>query len=172
MFGAIPVHMVLVHQVAAMVDAGLSREFGAWVLSLTGFFTTFTMIGMGTLSDRIGSERAYTIGSLALVGGILMILNLDGIPEILVVSLYPPLFAVGFGSRQGLYPTIAADIFHGEAFRLDHRLSGFQHRNGRGRRPLARGLPPRRFGQLCQLVLDRHRPVCAIVGVHLDRSPQ
>ncbi len=115
-FGAIPVHMVLVHQVAAMVDAGLSREFGAWVLGLTGFFTTFSMIGMGTLSDRIGSERAYTIGSLALVGGIVVLLNLDGMSEILVVSLYPPLFAVGFGSRQGLYPTIAADIFHGKHF--------------------------------------------------------
>ncbi len=114
--GAIPVHMVLVHQVAAMVDAGLSREFGAWVLSLTGLFTTFTMIGMGTLSDRIGSERAYTIGSLALVGGILFILYLDRMPEIVVVSLYPPLFALGFGSRQGLYPTIAADIFHGKHF--------------------------------------------------------
>ena len=114
--GAIPVHMVLVHQVAAMVDAGFSREFGAWVLGLTGLFTTFTMVGMGALSDRIGSERAYTMGSLALVGGIVMILNLDGMSEIVVVSLYPPLFAVGFGSRQGLYPTIAADIFHGRHF--------------------------------------------------------
>ncbi len=114
--GAIPVHMVLVHQVAAMVDVGLSRDFGAWVLALTGFFTTFTMIGMGTLSDRIGSERAYTIGSMALVGGILVILYLDRMSEFAVVSLYPPLFAVGFGSRQGLYPTIAADIFHGKHF--------------------------------------------------------
>ena len=142
--GAIPVHMVLVHQVAAMVDAGLSREFGAWVLGLTGLFTTFTMIGMGTLSDRIGSERAYTIGSLALVGGILFILNLEGMSEIFVASLYPPLFAVGFGS----------------------------YRHGRGYRPLAGGLPPRPLRQLCQLVLDRYRAVCAIVGVHLDRRPE
>ena len=54
--------------------------------------------------------------SAAAVGGILMLLNLEGMSEVLVVFLYPPLFAVGFGSRQGLYPTIAADIFHGRHF--------------------------------------------------------
>ena len=114
--GALPVHMVLVHQVAAMVDAGFSRELGAWVLSLTGFFTIFTMIGMGTLSDRIGREWAYTIGTVALVAGILVILFLDGMPRFLLITLYPPIFAVGFGSRQSLYPTAAADIFHGAHF--------------------------------------------------------
>ena len=114
--GALPVHMVLVHQVAAVGDAGYSREFGAMVLGLTGFFTIFTMIGMGTISDRIGREWAYTIGSLALVGGIVVILLLDAIPQILLITLYPPLFALGFGSRQSLYPTIAADIFHGPHF--------------------------------------------------------
>ena len=114
--GALPVHMVLVHQVAAMVDAGFSRELGAWVLSLTGFFTIFTMIGMGMLSDRIGREWAYTIGTVALVGGILLILFLDGMPRFVLIAVYPPLFAVGFGSRQSLYPTVAADIFHGAHF--------------------------------------------------------
>ncbi len=116
LLGAIPVHLVLVHQVAAMVDAGFSREFGATVLGLTGFFTIFTMIGMGILSDRVGREWAYTIGSAALVGGILVILFLDEMPRVLLIGLYPPLFAVGFGSRQALYPTIAADIFHGAHF--------------------------------------------------------
>ena len=116
LLGAVPVHMVLVHQVAAMVDAGFSRELGAAVLSLTGLFTTFSMIGMGMLSDRTGREWAYTIGSMALTGGILLILFLDNVSEVFLVGLYPPLFAVGFSSRQSLYPTIAADIFHGPHF--------------------------------------------------------
>ncbi len=116
LLGALPVHMVLVHQVAAMVDAGFSRELGAWVLSLTGFFTIFTMIGMGALSDRVGREWAYTIGTVALVAGILFIRFLDGVSRFLLIALYPPLFAVGFGSRQSLYPTVAADIFHGAHF--------------------------------------------------------
>ena len=116
LLGALPVHLVLVHQVAAMVDAGFSREFGATVLGLTGFFTIFTMIGMGMFSDRVGREWAYTIGSLALVGSVLVILFLDAMPRVLLIGLYPPLFAVGFGSRQGLYPTIAAELFHGAHF--------------------------------------------------------
>ena len=114
--GAIPLHMILVHQVAAMVDAGYTREFGSWVLGLTGFFTIFSMIGMGALSDRIGREWAYYVGSVALVAGILMILYVDDVPRTLLLGLFPPVYAVGFGSRQSLYPTIAADIFHGPHF--------------------------------------------------------
>ncbi len=114
--GAVPVHMILVHQVAAMVDAGYTREFGSWILSLTGFFTIFAMIGMGTVSDRIGREWAYHVGSASLIAGILVILYIDAMPRLLLLFLYPPVFAAGFGSRQSLYPTIVADIFHGAHF--------------------------------------------------------
>jgi len=29
---------------------------------------------------------------------------------------FPPFIALGFSSRQSLYPTIAADLFHGKSF--------------------------------------------------------
>lgn len=114
--GALPLHMVLVHQVAAMVDVGFSKEFSASMLGLTGFFTIFTMVGMGRLSDRIDREQAYTLGSLCLVGAILVLLLLEDSSQTWLVYSFPPLFAVGFSSRQSLYPTIAADLFHGRHF--------------------------------------------------------
>jgi MFS family permease len=114
--GAVPLHMVLVHQVAAMVDVGFSKELSASMLGLTGFFTIFTMVGMGTLSDRIGREWAYSLGTLCLVGAILVLLLVADSSQLVLIYVFPPLFAVGFSSRQSLYPTIAADLFHGRHF--------------------------------------------------------
>jgi len=116
LIGALPLHMVLVHQVAAMVDVGFSKEFSASMLGLTGFFTIFAMAGMGQLSDRINRERAYTLGSLCLVGAILVLLFLGDASQNWLVYVFPLLFSVGFSSRQSLYPTIAADLFHGRHF--------------------------------------------------------
>ena len=31
-------------------------------------------------------------------------------------NAFPPFIAIGFSSRQSLYPTIAADLFHGQSF--------------------------------------------------------
>src|ERR1043166_8299550 len=52
--GAIPLHMVLIHQVAAVSDAGFSKELAAFGLGLIGLFTAPAMILMGLLADRIG----------------------------------------------------------------------------------------------------------------------
>lgn len=114
--GALPLHLVLVHQVAAMVDVGFSKEFSASMLGLTGLFAVFTMAGMGTLSDRIGREWAYTVGTLSLVGAIAVLYGVRDATQVGLAYLFPPLLAIGFSSRQSLYPTIAADLFHGRHF--------------------------------------------------------
>jgi sugar phosphate permease len=45
--GAIPLHMVLIHQVAAISDAGYSKDLAAFGLGLIGLFTAPSMIVMG-----------------------------------------------------------------------------------------------------------------------------
>ncbi len=114
--GAIPLHMILIHQVAAVVDAGFSKGLAASVLGLTGFFTSPSMILWGTTSDRIGREWAYTLGSLAMILGIIFLLYARDPSHIWMLYAYTVFFALGFASRQSLYPTIAADLFHGPNF--------------------------------------------------------
>jgi MFS family permease len=114
--GAIPLHMILIHQVAAVVDAGFSKTLAASVLGLTGFFTSPSMILWGTTSDRIGRERAYTLGSLSLILGIVLLLYARDPSQIWMLYAHTVFFALGFASRQSLYPTIAADLFHGSHF--------------------------------------------------------
>lgn len=78
--GAIPLHMVLIHQVAAVGDAGFSKERAALGLGLIGLFTAPAMIIMGLLADRIGRQLSYLLGSASLMIGIflLMMINAAG----------------------------------------------------------------------------------------------
>ena len=114
--GALPLHMILIHQVAAAVDAGFSKGLAAAALGLTGFFTSLGMILLGSTSDRIGREWAYTLGSLAMILGVVLLLTARGPSQVWMLYSFALFFALGFASRQSLYPTIAADLFHGRHF--------------------------------------------------------
>ena len=114
--GAIPLHMVLIHQVAAVSDAGFSKELAALALGLIGLFTAPAMILMGLLADRIGRQWSYALGSAALMVGIFFLMLINAASDSWLFYAFPPFIAVGFSSRQSLYPTIAADLFHGKSF--------------------------------------------------------
>jgi predicted MFS family arabinose efflux permease len=114
--GAIPLHMVLIHQVAAVSDAGFTKELAALGLGLIGLFTAPAMIVMGLLADRIGRQRSYLIGSASLMIAIFLLMMIRDSSQIWPFYLFPPFMAFGFSSRQSLYPTIAADLFHGQSF--------------------------------------------------------
>ena len=114
--GALPLHMILIHQVAAAVDAGFSKGLAAAALGLTGFFTSLGMNLLGSTSDHIGREWAYTLGSLAMILGVVLLLTARGPSQVWMLYSFALFFALGFASRQSLYPTIAADLFHGRHF--------------------------------------------------------
>jgi len=114
--GAIPLHMVLIHQVAAVSDAGFSKELAAFGLGLIGLFTAPAMIFMGLLADRIGRQWSYLLGSVSLMAGIFLLMMITDVSRSWLFYAFPPFIAVGFSSRQSLYPTIAADLFHGKSF--------------------------------------------------------
>ena len=114
--GAIPLHLVLIHQVAAVSDAGFSRNSAAFGLGLIGLFTAPAMILMGLLADRIGRQWAYLLGSASLMIGIVLLMIIRDARHPWLLWTFPPFIAFGFSSRQSLYPTMAADLFHGKSF--------------------------------------------------------
>jgi predicted MFS family arabinose efflux permease len=114
--GAIPLHMVLIHQVAVVSDAGFSKELAAFGLGLIGLFTAPAMIFMGLLADRIGRQWSYLLGSASLMLGIFLLMMITDASNSWLFYAFPPFVAFGFSSRQSLYPTIAADLFHGKSF--------------------------------------------------------
>ena len=68
--GAIPLHMLLIHQVAALSGAGFTKELAALSLGLIGLFTAPAMIVMGLMADRLGRQTSYALGSASLMIGI------------------------------------------------------------------------------------------------------
>ena len=114
--GATPLHLMLTHQVAAIVDTGFSEGLAASVLGLSGFLSLPSMILLGAASDRIGREWAYTLGSIGLIVSITLLMMARDPSKIWMLYGFLIFFAIGFASRQSLYSPIAADLFHGRHF--------------------------------------------------------
>lgn len=114
--GATPLHLMLTHQVAAIVDTGFSEGLAASVLGLSGFLSLPSMILLGAASDRIGREWAYTFGSIGLIVSITLLMMARDPSKIWMLYGFLIFFAIGFASRQSLYSPIAADLFHGRHF--------------------------------------------------------
>ena len=114
--GSIATQTLLVHQVAFLVDHGVSALVGATVVGIVGIASVAGKAGWGTLSDRIGREPTYSlafgcvalsIGSLAMVGGS---------AGTLWPYLYAVLIGVGYAVTAPLTPAIASDLFGGPRF--------------------------------------------------------
>jgi len=107
--------MITVHQVAHFVDKGIPRLTAAAVFGSAGLVTALAFIGFGSLSDRIGRESTFYLGTMAQVAAIsLLILLREGVPTPYLYT-YAVLWGLGEGSRSSLLTAIASDAFPGPA---------------------------------------------------------
>lgn len=112
--GAIgPLRMLTVHQLAAVVDAGFDSLMAAVIIGLSGAVTAAAFISFGALSDRIGRAGAYTIGSVCLLGAIIILSGIRDERTIYWLLLYVLFLGLGEGSRAGLVTAVASDLFPG-----------------------------------------------------------
>ena len=113
----------LLHAISAMVDVGLARESAAFYFGILGIAGSGGKILFGYLSDRLGRERANTLGGMTAVVGILSLIGsaffLGPLPIIFAL-----LFGLGYGAAAPLMPSIAADIFMGRSFGLIFAVIG------------------------------------------------
>jgi MFS family permease len=114
--------IVLVHQVAFLVDVGYSKLFAASIFGLIGAVTSASTAFFGAFSDRIGREMTYTIQTLCALVAIALLLTIRDASHPWLLYLYALLF--GLGSRQSL-PAIAADIFQGKHFGAIYGILAF-----------------------------------------------
>jgi MFS family permease len=114
--GSAATQMLLVHQVAYLVDHGVSALVGATVVSVVGACSIAGKAGWGTLSDRIGREPTYSLafGCVALSVGVLALAG--AYPGTLLPYVYAVLIGVGYASTAPLTPAIASDLFGGPRF--------------------------------------------------------
>jgi MFS family permease len=122
--GSAATQMLLVHQVAYLVDHGVPALVGATVVSVVGACSVAGKAGWGTLSDRIGRELTYSLafGCVTLsVGWLALAGALPGTP---LPYVYAVFIGVGYAATAPLTPAVASDLFGGPRFA---RIFGMLH---------------------------------------------
>ena len=114
--GSAATQMLLVHQVAYLVDHGVSALAGATVVGVVGASSVAGKAGWGTLSDRIGREPTYSLafGCVVLSVGVLALAGAH--PRTLLPYAYAAIIGVGYAATAPLTPAIASDLFGGPRF--------------------------------------------------------
>jgi len=116
MFGlSISFTILFTHQVAHMVDIGFTPTFGATILVVFAIASVSGRFG-GAVSDRIGREVTYTIGTLGVLFGILMLTLANDTSDAWMIYTYAIFYGFFAGSNAPTYAAAAADLFHGRNF--------------------------------------------------------
>jgi MFS family permease len=110
-------YAVQVHQTQVLREAGFSAAQAAWALGAVSLFGIPGQIALGALSDRVGREVVWTIGSLGFIvtyAALLMLVSLGPHPALLWVIVVAQ-GLLGYGVTP-VFGAIPAEIFQGRHF--------------------------------------------------------
>jgi len=116
LLGGITTQMIFVHQVVYLVDSGYDRMLAASVVGLIGLLSVGAKVLWGWAADTIGREMTYTLGCLAMVVAVGLLVATPLVPSAWMLYLYALLFAVGYAVAAPLWPVVVADLFAGRNF--------------------------------------------------------
>jgi len=115
-FGNVCSQTLHVHQVAHLVDHGLSAFVAATVVGVVGAASIVGKTGGGWLSDRIERELVYVAGIAILVASAFVLLALGASPTRWGAYGYAVLLGLGYSVTASLIPTMVSDRFSGAHF--------------------------------------------------------
>jgi MFS family permease len=122
--GSAATQMLLVHQVAYLVDHGVSALLGATLVGIVGLASIAGKTGWGTMSDRVGREPTYTLAFACVAASVGMLALAGAYPGTPLPYLYALLIGLGYAVTAPLTPAIASDLFGGPRFA---RIFGLLH---------------------------------------------
>src|SRR5262249_7009075 len=111
--GSAATQMLMVHQVAYLVDHGVPALVGATVVGVVGVSSIAGKTGWGTLSDRIGREPTYSLAFGCVAASIAVLALAGANPRTVLPYVYAILIGVGYAVTAPLTPAIASDLFGG-----------------------------------------------------------
>ncbi len=108
--------MVMVHQVAFLVDGGFDTMVAASIVGLVGGFSIISKASWGWVSDRLGREATWSMGLSMTMSAIVLLVATRHLSIQPLVYLYSFVFAFGYGATAPLTPAVSADLFSGRRF--------------------------------------------------------
>jgi MFS family permease len=115
-FGNLCSQTLHVHQVAYLVDHGLSAMVAASVVGVVGVASIAGKTGGGWLSDRMERELVYVAGIAIMVAAAFVLLALGAAPGRWGAYGYAVLLGVGYSATASLIPAMLSDRFSGAHF--------------------------------------------------------
>jgi MFS family permease len=113
---SVATQMLLVHQVAYLVDHGVPALVGATVVGVVGLASIAGKAGWGVLSDRIGRELTYSLAFGCVAASVAVLALAGAHPRTVWPYVYAALIGVGYAVTAPLTPAIASDLFGGPRF--------------------------------------------------------
>lgn len=114
--GSVSTQMLLVHQVAYLVDHGASALAAATVVGIVGIASIAGKAGWGTLSDRAGREPTYSLAFGCVAASVGLLALAGAYPHTPLPYLYALFIGVGYAVTAPLTPAIASDLYGGPRF--------------------------------------------------------
>jgi MFS family permease len=114
--GSLACQMLLVHQVAYLVDQGIPALVAASVVSVVGLSSMAGKAGGGWFSDLFGRELTYTLGMTSVVASIGVLGLIALAPGSLPAYVYGALVGLGYSVTAPLLPALVSDLFRGRHF--------------------------------------------------------
>jgi MFS family permease len=108
--------MLLAHQVAYLVDHGVTTLIAASVVGVVGLGSILGKAGGGWASDRFGRELTYSVGSALVIASIGALGLVALWPGPAWAYLYGALVGVGYAVTAPLMPAVVSDLYRGRNF--------------------------------------------------------
>jgi len=115
-FGNVCSQTLHVHQVAYLVDQGVTAIIAASVVGVVGAASIVGKTGGGWLSDRVEREFVYLAGIVIMVGAVAALAALAGAPARWAIYGYAVLLGLGYSVTASLIPAMVSDRFSGPHF--------------------------------------------------------
>jgi len=116
--GNVATQMLLVHQVAYLVDHGVGSLVAAVVAGIVGLFSIPGKIGWGVLSDRTNREIAYSLAFGCAIASLGALVLAGRYPASCLPYVYAVLIGLGYSATAPLSPAAAGDVFGGPRFSI------------------------------------------------------
>jgi MFS family permease len=108
--------MLLVHQVAFLVDQGIPAMVAASAAGLVGLSSVFAKVGSGWAADVLGRRRTFTTGMIVVLFSVGLLTVVARSPHGPLVYVYGLLMGIGYAATVPIMPTVISDVFGGARF--------------------------------------------------------
>ena len=108
--------MLLVHQVAFLVDQGIPPMVAASAAGLVGLSSVFAKVGSGWAADVIGRRLTFTTGMIVVLVSVGLLGVVARSPHGPAVYVYGVLMGIGYAATVPIMPTVISDVFGGARF--------------------------------------------------------